>query len=290
VGTTSPPQTITLANTGRGPLTITNVVATGDFAQTNTCGGLLSAGHNCVFSATFTPTTTGPRTGSITLADDASNSPQIIALNGTGVAPLVTLSPSGLTFARQNVGSTSPPQNLTLSNTGTAPLLLNSIVARGDFTQSNNCASSLAAGAGCTLNVTFTPSDAGSRNGAISFTDNARNSPQAISLSGTGIASLTVSPVFEGWYKNPNGSFTLSFGYLNRNNGSVQIPVGPDNFFTPRPQDRGQTTLFQTGRQVRSFNIVVPPTFTGNLVWTLAFAGSRKTSTGSLNPALRIRP
>ena len=290
VGTTSPPQTITLANKGNGPLTIANIFAAGDFAQTNTCGGSLSAGHNCIFSVTFTPTATGPRTGSITLNDDANNSPQIIALNGTGVAPLVTLSPSSLTFARQNVGSTSPPQGLTLNNTGTAPLLINSIVARGDFTQSNNCGSSLAAGGSCTLSVTFTPADTGPRNGVISFTDNAGNSPQRVALKGAGIASAPISPIFEGWYKNPNGSFTLSFGYQNLNAGTVQIPVGPDNFFTPRPQDRGQTTLFQAGRQARSFNIIVPSTFTGNLVWTLAFAGSRKTATGSLNPAFHIRP
>ena len=292
VGVTSPPQGITLSNTGNASLTITNIATVGDFAQSNTCDNHLNAGQNCSISVSFTPTATGPRTGSITLTDNASNSPQVIALSGSGIgiAPAVSLSASSLTFTRQNVGSTSPPQSLTLSNPGTAPLLITSIVARGDFTQSNNCGSSLAAGASCILNVIFTPTDTGARSGGIIFTDNASNSPQQVALKGVGIASAPISPIFEGWYKNPNGSFTLSFGYQNLNDGTVQILVGSNNFFTPRPQDRGQTTLFQAGRQARSFNVVVPSNFTGNLVWTLTFAGSQKTTTGSLNPALHIRP
>ncbi|MFN8007543.1 MAG: choice-of-anchor D domain-containing protein [Terriglobia bacterium] len=290
VGTTSPSQNVTLTNTGNAALAITNVAVTGDFAQSNNCGNSVAVGQNCILAVTFTPTATGARPGSLTLTDNASNSPQAIPLSGTGIAPAVLLSPSSLTFARQNVGSTSVPQLLTLRNTGSAPLLLTNILARGDFAQTNNCGNSLAAGASCSLNVTFTPTATGPRQGAIGFTDDASNSPQRANLAGVGVAPAALNPVFEGWYKNSNGSFTLSFGYQNLNNGTVQIPVGPNNFFTPRPPDRGQTTLFQMGRQTRAFNVVVPASFNSELVWTLTFEGFKKTATGSLNPTQHIRP
>ncbi len=102
----------------------------------------------------------------------------------------VSLSPNSLTFGNQGLGTSSRPQTVTLSNTGTAPLEINSIMVTGsdsgDFTQTNNCGSSVAAGAKCTIAVTFTPTATGSRSASLSITDNAPGSPQTVSLSGTG--------------------------------------------------------------------------------------------------------
>ena len=84
VGTTSAAQTVTLSNTGSAALTITSIVASGDFAASNTCGGSLAAGGNCSISVTLTPTASGTRTGSLSVMDNATGSPQTVSLTGTG--------------------------------------------------------------------------------------------------------------------------------------------------------------------------------------------------------------
>jgi hypothetical protein len=84
VGTTSAAQMVTLSNTSSAALTITSIAASGDFAETNTCGSSLTAEGNCTINVTFTPTAPGARTGSLTVADNASGSPQSVSLTGTG--------------------------------------------------------------------------------------------------------------------------------------------------------------------------------------------------------------
>src|SRR2546422_6833583 len=83
-------------------LIITSIVASGDYSQSNTCGSTVAAGANCSISVTFTPTATATRTGSITISDNASDSPQMVSLTGTGTA-------AGLSFvkaaAAQNTAS-----------------------------------------------------------------------------------------------------------------------------------------------------------------------------------------
>jgi hypothetical protein len=200
VGSTSAAQTITLSNTGTGPLTILSIAVTGansgDFAETNTCpasNSTLAAGANCTISVTFKPTSTGSRTGSVSIADNAAGSPQSVSLSGTGVEPAVNLAPVSLTFTGQLITTTSSAQSVTLTNGGTAALTISSIaitgVNSGDFAETNTCPGStanLAVGAKCTINVTFTPTATGSRAASITVTDNAMGSPQSVSLAGTG--------------------------------------------------------------------------------------------------------
>lgn len=89
VGQTSPAQTVQLTNTGNTAINISNITTSGDFAQTNSCGTLptvLNVGATCTVSVTFTPASTGSRTGSLTIDDDANNNPQGVSLTGTGNA------------------------------------------------------------------------------------------------------------------------------------------------------------------------------------------------------------
>lgn len=85
--TTSGAQAITLSNTGGAALSIASVTASGDFAQTNNCGASVAAAASCTINVTFTPTATNPRTGAVTITDNAPSSPQTVALSGTGVPP-----------------------------------------------------------------------------------------------------------------------------------------------------------------------------------------------------------
>ena len=191
VATSSASQTVTLSNTSALALNISSIVITGtnatDFAQTHTCGASLSPGASCTISLTFKPTQLGSRAASVTITDNAAVSPQQIALSGTGVTsgPNATLAAS-LTFAAQTVGTASSAQSVTLINYGRATLGITRIATSGDFSQTHTCGSSLAVLASCTISVTFTPTQQGSRAGTLSITDNAPGSPQTVSLSGTG--------------------------------------------------------------------------------------------------------
>ncbi|HET6217415.1 MAG TPA: FG-GAP-like repeat-containing protein [Acidobacteriaceae bacterium] len=86
VGTTSTAQTATLTNSGNAPLNIAGISASGEFAQTNTCGTSLAIGSSCQISVTFVPSAAGNASGTITVAQSGGGSPQTIALSGVGVA------------------------------------------------------------------------------------------------------------------------------------------------------------------------------------------------------------
>jgi 6-phosphogluconolactonase (cycloisomerase 2 family) len=349
VGTTSLPSTVTLSNTGNAVLSISSIATTGDFAQTSNCGTSVAVGANCQVSVTFKPTSSGTRSGTLTVSDNAVGSAsQTVSLTGTGKdfslavsaaasvsagqsatytltvtplngfndnvkvtcaepssltlsactaspasvtpngsaastvtitvtttatqsrnaprfrfwgrwsgpwrthpglllgwwlvlvvgmlaalrlrqqtparrrrfarlaagwstialvatlwaacgggggssqsppppAPAVSLSPGSLTFSSQNVSTASAAQPVTLSNTGNAALSMRSIATTGDFAQTSNCGTSLAAGANCQVSVAFKPTTDGQRTGSLSITDNATGSPQSVSLTGTGV-------------------------------------------------------------------------------------------------------
>jgi len=108
----------------------------------------------------------------------------VCLLSACGGSPTAT----SLTFADQDVGTTSAAQSVTLGNTGTATLHIDSIATTGDFAQVSTCGSSVATGANCTINVTFTAPSVGNFTGTLSITDNAAGSPQSVSLSGTGVS------------------------------------------------------------------------------------------------------
>ena len=96
----------------------------------------------------------------------------------------------------------------------------------------------------------------------------------------------SVQPVFEGWSKNPDGSFALHFGYFNRNHvEEVPVPVGPDNYFEPGEVDAGQPTYFYPRAHRRVFSLTVPSDF-GNrqVVWNLTVRGERLQAVGWLEP------
>ena len=103
-------------------------------------------------------------------------------------------------------------------------------------------------------------------------------------------AGQTVTPVFEGWYENPDGTFSISFGYFNRNSEEVlEIPVGPNNFMGPGDLNQGQPTHFQPRRHWGVFVVKVPADFgSKELVWTLKIRGQTFSMPGSLHRDWKI--
>ncbi len=110
----------------------------------------------------------------------------------TNCGSQVTINPTSLTFASQVVGTSSTSQPVTLTNSGTSAVTSISVGASGDFSQTNNCGTSLSANSSCTINVTFTPTAVGTRTGTLTVTDSAGT--QTASLSGTGASSVSLSP------------------------------------------------------------------------------------------------
>ena len=200
VGTTSGSQPVTLSNTGNAALTISGIATSASFGQTNNCGGSVAVGGSCTINVTFSPTATGSLNGTLTITDNSNGvagSTQSVSLTGTGTAPVAGVSPPSLTFGNQNLGTTSASQPVTLSNTGTATLTITSIATSAKFGQTNNCGGSVAASGSCTINVTFSPTAAGSLAGTLTITDNnngVTGSTQTVTLSGTGFEPVVHWP------------------------------------------------------------------------------------------------
>jgi kumamolisin len=189
VGATAAAKSVTVTNSGTGTLNISGITVSGDFAQatsTKPCGSTLAVGKSCIIKVTFTPTQLGARTGTLTLTDNASNSPQTVALSGTGTAQ-AKLTPVSATFTAEKVGVSSPAKVFTLTNEQTVALTSIAISTTGDFAVSTTtCGTNLAAKTACTISVVFTPTATGTRTGTLSVADSAVGSPQTSSLKGTG--------------------------------------------------------------------------------------------------------
>lgn len=194
VGTTSPPQTVTLTNYATRPVAIMGVGIAGgeNFLQSNNCGTSVPGGATCTISVTFAPRSGQSFSETLEVADNGGASPQTVSLSGNGVLP-VTLSPANLVFATQVVGTQSSPQYVTVTNASGAILNITSIVTSANFIQTNDCGSSVGVDGGCTITVTFAPQESGNLNGLITITDSAPNSPQRVPMTGVATA-ITLSP------------------------------------------------------------------------------------------------
>jgi hypothetical protein len=229
VGTSSAASPVTLSNTGTTALSITSIVASADFSQTNNCTSSLAAHTSCTINVVFSPTVVGNRQGFITLTDNAPGSPQQVSLAGVGLASPQTAvtAPTSLTFSNQPLTVTSNPQFVTLRNTGSNTLNITSVVASGDYAQTNNCPAGLLGGQFCTISVTFTPTAAGTRSGAITFTDNAANSPQTVTLSGVGVNAplVTLSGTTLNFPNTSVGSTSVAQNVTLTNTGFAALNV-----------------------------------------------------------------
>jgi len=211
VGTTSGKQTVTLTNAGSAPLNLTSLAITGSNAESfgffaggaKACplpSGALAAGTDCTILVDFIPQRPGPVSATFSFTDNANNSPQTVALAGTGTASTeVSVTPDSVAFGTQTVGLTSAPVGITLTNTGNAVMSISTIAVSPagavQFAETNNCAATLGPKASCLINATFSAQQAGSWTATILLTDDAVESPQAISLSGTSIpVSASVTP------------------------------------------------------------------------------------------------
>ena len=193
-GTVSSPLTITVANGNLVPIPISSLSVSAPFVLSgNGCGTTsLAANTDCPLQVEFAPTTAGVFTGQLTLTDGAGT--QTVQLSGTAVAPPTdTLNPpaaASLAFAATPESQLSASQSVTVTNSGGMPLTAIAVSISGQFQQTNNCGTQLAAGAVCTISVIFAPTQLGALSGTLTISDALKT--QTVSLGGTGVAP----PVF----------------------------------------------------------------------------------------------
>jgi len=232
LGNSSSPKAFTLKNVQNVSLTITSITPSANFSQTNNCPtspNTLAAGATCSINVVFSPSSLGAVSGTLSVAHNAFGSPATATLHGTGINP-VTLAPSSLTFAKQNIGTTSASKPVTVTNNQPVSLSITSIGTTGDFAETNNCGATLPAGGICTISVTFSPSAAGPRTGQLVFSDNAVGSPRTVALTGEGVAvllSVSVSPSSATIGIGQHQQFTATGSY---NDGSQKDITGSANW------------------------------------------------------------
>ena len=195
--TSSSTQTVTVTNTGAATLTIGSISTSGDFSETEDCVGGIAPGGSCQVQVTFSPTAIGARTGVLTVMANVPGGQQTVSLSGTGTAPLtIVLEPASMSFVGQVVGTVSAAQQLTVSNTSSSPIQLQAESVTGNFSIAvNTCGTSLPAQTGCTLAITFDPTQAGVANGLLTVAT--AQGTQTVALTGTGetAATDTLSPL-----------------------------------------------------------------------------------------------
>jgi hypothetical protein len=200
-GNASAPETVILANTGTATIHITKLSTTADFTVTGSCSAILP-GASCLLTITFTPQASSSQTistvlGALEITSDSNTSLDFISLLGTATPSTLVLSPVSLDFGQVLVG-TSATLAIQVTNGSPAVATFSGITASGDYTVSNNCPAAgaqLASGASCTLHVTFTPSQAGTRTGTAAIATSLTTLPLTAILTGLGAQShLQVTP------------------------------------------------------------------------------------------------
>jgi Abnormal spindle-like microcephaly-assoc'd, ASPM-SPD-2-Hydin len=187
IGSVSAAQKVTLTNVGSTSLGISSISVTGEYKESaSTCGSSLAAGANCTISVTFNPTTDGAQKGTLTVVDSGGS--QFTTLAGT--ATPLKFTPASINFGTVKVGSSSSVKAVTVTNVSGGTITISGIMISGtdptDFSETNNCGKSLAAGKTCTVSVTFTPTTTGALSGNVTVKDTDPTSPQKILLAGTG--------------------------------------------------------------------------------------------------------
>ncbi|WP_124848090.1 S-layer family protein [Acidipila sp. EB88] len=195
--------TTSVTNSGGTAVHLGSLAASGDFIVSGgtctTAAAVAASGGSCTVAITFTPTAVGSRTGTLTLQNDGSPAMAQAGLAGVGAAPgNVALSPASLAFGSVVLNTTSAAQTITATNSGGVAVTLNTATVTGSSYSiaGNNCGSTLAAGASCSVQITFTPTTAGAASGSFALSGQYNGSPATVPLNGTGVTAgaLTFTP------------------------------------------------------------------------------------------------
>jgi Abnormal spindle-like microcephaly-assoc'd, ASPM-SPD-2-Hydin/Protein of unknown function (DUF1573) len=282
-GTTSSKQ-ITLTNTGTASVSISAVSAIGTGLKLSGIAtpATLSPSQSATLDVTFVPAATGNFTGSISIVSNAGKSPLTIPVTAVGVQPGLTISPATANFGSLVDGQTKS-QTITVTNTGTAALTIENLAVTGNAYSASGLVTpaTIAVGNAASFSVLFAPTTAGSQTGTVSISSDAPNSPNVLSLSGTGTAaSVTLSSnpsslSFSG--VNAGSSSSKSVTITNSGNTSLtisKVTVNAKDFATS-----GITTpITLAAGQSASLGVTFSPTAAENVTGNITVATSQGAS------------
>ena len=243
IGSVSGTQLVTVTNSGQSGITDLELTPTPGFGvdpSTTNCTATLSGGTSCTVGVLFAPAAAGVTSGSLTASSKLSGATSAVtALNGTGAEPagIVTTPQAMVLFGTTGVGQKSQPVPVTILNPGTVTALTGLSLtldatgsASGFGLSGSTCGATLAAGASCAVNVTFTPTAAGSLSGTLQIASGDGSAPANLQLEGTGFdfqfamsgpSSMTVTQGQTGYYTldlttlgGPEGTYSLQCGTL----------------------------------------------------------------------------
>jgi hypothetical protein len=195
LNTTSGPRLVVVTNNGQGVLNFTQTpaiatqTATAGFAvNTSGCGATLNPGLSCTLAVTFTPTSTGSKTGTLRIYTNVSTTGFAVSLTGTGTTPtpVLALAPTRATLTCSTPYGGPVFTSIAAANTGTAPVTLGAITfgtGAAYFSQTNSCGGSIAAGSACSIAVKFTPTGRTQRTATMTVNSNGGN--RTVSLTGS---------------------------------------------------------------------------------------------------------
>jgi hypothetical protein len=275
-------QPITISNSGASPITISGVTSGGaGFSETGLAANqTIAAGGNATMTAQFAPTSAGTVAGTITITSNATNSPLVVSLSGTGIQGLLSANPSSINFGSLITGNTSTV-NVTLTDTGTANVSISGASASGtSFRMSTLAAQTLTPGGTATFTVTFAPTSNGSWTGNVSISSNAQGSPLVIPLSGTSVAtqaqiSVNPFPVTFSSGVNVGGNATQSVTLTNTGNATLNI--------TSATISTGAFTMNLAPTAISAgsntpFTVTFTPTAAGSATGTITIVSNAPTS------------
>jgi hypothetical protein len=287
VGTTSTTRLVTVSNSGTTSLTIGTISTTANFTHpSKTCGSSLAANSTCTISVAFAPTTAGSLTGTLTVGTIGT-----VALNGTGVAPVATLSPTSFIFGNEYLGTTSAGAVFTFTNAGIASIKVSRVSLGGtnsnQFTipaASNLCAgqtlTTTSPGNSCTFTVSFNPTSVGSKSATVTVNSTSGTTSFSVNstangLTGMGVVPATLKPTSWTFGNQQVGTTSAgeTFTYSNTGSGSV-IVTGVS---------LGSSAQFAIGNNACGVNLVLGPN--GSCQVTVTF---NPTSTGSKSASLAV--
>jgi hypothetical protein len=243
-GTSSGNTPITVTNTGTTTVTLSSIAITGanvsSFPESTNCSTSLTPGSSCTIFVSFAPSAAGSFSAAATVTSNATGSPQSVGLSGTGIPP-VAVNPGSILFGNVVTG-TSKGATIKVTNQMTVALTGISIVASGaPFTQTNNCGTTLAPNTQCSIIVTFAPTAVGAQSGTITMTDSAANSPQVVSVKGTGVLPVSLTPVSLAFGQVSVGTSSAAKIVTVTNNEKVAITISSILLTGSKPGDYSQT-------------------------------------------------
>jgi sugar lactone lactonase YvrE len=262
---TSSPMTVAVQNTGQKTLGFSVTIPSGKpFSQSNNCAAVAPQA-SCTISVTFAPTSAGAQNTSLSISAGAGNT-QAVQLLGNGVK--LTVSPTSLNFGNQIRGLASASQTVTLATGSIGPISITSIaIGTTEYSQTNNCVSSLAANSSCTINVVFKPAVKGALTGAVSIKTNAGNF--SVALSGTGVLPV-VSPTGLTFANQIRGTTSNSQAVTVTNGSNDVLSIASISIASAQYSQTNSCGSSVPANSSCTINVVFKPTVKGTLTGTLA--------------------